>query len=78
MSEAKGEASHTGRTITCNHCGSGDYVTLDASAVFDNATGEWVLGTLYDEEVCCNNHECPAATGVGGMSWSDFTDTGAS
>ena len=61
------------RQMKCKHCGSGDYISLDAAAHFDNELGDWVLGTMYDEEVACNNPVCIAGM-RGSMDWDDFKD----
>jgi hypothetical protein len=62
------------RQMKCKHCGSGDYISLDAAAHFDNELGGWVLGTMYDEEIACNNPMCIAGMRAGGMDWDDFKD----
>ena len=61
------------RQMKCKHCGSGDYISLDAAAHFDNELGDWVLGTMYDEEIACNNPMCIAGM-RGSMDWDDFED----
>lgn len=61
------------RQMKCKHCGSGDYISLDAAAHFDNELGDWVLGTMYDEEITCNNIACMRDM-RGSMDWDDFED----
>lgn len=61
------------RQMKCKHCGSGDYISLDAAAHFDNELGDWVLGTMYDEEIACNNIACMRDM-RGSMDWDDFED----